>query len=192
MLYSVGHSNHEQDQFCDLLRKYEIQVLVDVRTQPYSRYTSQFNREELKAALTACKIRYLFMGEQLGGRPEGEQYYDVEGKVLYHAIADADFFRAGVDRLRKGGQQYRVAMMCSEEDPVVCHRYLLISRVLTELGEQVWHIRGDGSVETEAQVRAANGDETKQGLLFPELEEDSWKSIRSVLPKVRPPISSDD
>lgn len=191
MLFSIGHSNIEQDQFCDLLVKHQIEVVVDVRSSPYSRYTTQFNRETLKAALEQHGIKYLFMGEQLGGRPVGEEFYDDKGHVLYYRLAEADFFREGIQRLRKGSNQYRVAMMCSEEDPAVCHRMLLISRVLTDSGEKVAHIRGDGSLQTDAELRASTAN-LAQGLLFEELEEESWKSLLSVLPKVQPPNSSEE
>lgn len=191
MLFSIGHSNQEQEKFFELLLQHKIEVLVDVRTSPYSRYTSQFNRESLKAALEQRGIRYLFMGEQLGGRPIGDEFYDEKGHVLYYRVAEAKFFREGIDRLRKGGSQYRVAMMCSEEDPAVCHRMLLISRVLTEGGEAVAHIRGDGSLQSDAELRAASPN-LAQGLLFEELEQESWKSLLSVLPKAQQPSSLDE
>ena len=186
MLFSIGHSNQEQEQFCELLSGHQIQVLVDVRSSPYSRYTSQFNRESLKAAIEQRGIRYLFMGDQLGGRPVGEQFYDGDGHVLYYKVAEAPFFLEGIERLRNGSRRYRVAMMCSEEDPAVCHRMLLISKVLTERGEPVSHIRGDGTLQTDSEIRASTA-KLAQGLLFEELEEESWKSLQSVLPKVQPP-----
>jgi uncharacterized protein (DUF488 family) len=191
MIFSIGHSNQEQTQFLDLLQRHAIEVLVDVRSSPYSAYTSQFNREVLKAAVEGQGMRYLFMGDQLGGRPEGEQFYDEQGHVLYHRVAEAEFFRQGVERLCRGSQQFRLAMMCSEEDPTVCHRLLLVSRVLEDRREPVMHIRGDGRLQSAADLRAVKSD-LAQGMLFPELEQESWKSLRSVLPKVRPPTSLDD
>ena len=191
MLFSIGHSNQEQEQFCELLTQHNIEVLVDVRSSPYSRYTAHFNRESLKGALEQRGIRYLFMGDQLGGRPVGDEFYDAKGHVLYYRVAEAKFFRDGIERLRKGSTQYRVAMMCSEEDPAVCHRMLLISRVLTESGEVVTHIRGDGKLQTDAELRAATAN-LAQGLLFEELEQESWKSLLSVLPKAQQPDSSDE
>ncbi len=191
MLFSIGHSNQEQEQFCKLLSQHKIEVLVDVRSSPYSRYTTQFNRESLKAALEQQGIRYLFMGEQLGGRPVGDEFYDEKGHVLYYRVAEAKFFQEGIERLRKGSSQYRVAMMCSEEDPAVCHRMLLISRVLTDSGEVVAHIRGDGSLQSDAELRATSAN-LAQGLLFEELEQESWKSLLSVLPKVQQPNSLEE
>lgn len=192
VLYTIGHSNHDQEHFCTLLLRHGIEVLADVRSQPYSRHTPQFNSEELKAALATHGIRYVYLGDQLGGRPRDPEHYDEEGRALYHRMARSEPFLQGIDRLSGGAQQYRVAIMCSEEDPAVCHRFLLVSRVMTDQGADVQHIRGDGSLHSHDQVRAASGGHRPQNLLFPEMEDDSWRSIRSVSPKAAPPNSSED
>lgn len=191
-LYTIGHSNHDQEHFCALLLQHGIQVLADVRSQPYSRYTPQFNAEELKAALATHGIRYVYLGDQLGGRPRDPEHYDEEGRALYYRMARSEPFLQGIERLSGGTQQFRVAIMCSEEDPAVCHRFLLVSRVMADRGAEVQHIRGDGSLNSQDQVRAANGSQRPQNLLFPEMEDDSWKSLRSVSPKAAPPNSSED
>ena len=82
--------------------------------------------------------------------------------------------------------------MCSEEDPAVCHRHLLVTRVMSESGVDVQHIRGDGQLQSEAMIPAANHEDRRQGLLFQEMEQDSWRSLRSVLPKAPPNDSSAD
>ncbi len=192
VLYTIGHSNHEQDYFCELLLQHGIDVLADVRSSPYSRYTSQFNTEQLKTALAAKGIRYVFLGDQLGGRPTAAEHYDQQGHALYHRMARSETFRQGIERLVVGMQKYRVAIMCSEEDPSVCHRFLLVSRVMADQGTEIRHIRGDGSLASHDQIRAAAGGMQPQGLLFPEMEDDSWKSLRSVLPKAQPQNSSED
>jgi uncharacterized protein (DUF488 family) len=192
ILYTIGHSNHDQEHFCTLLQQHRIDVLADVRSQPYSRYAPQFNAEELKAALAAHGIRYVFLGDQLGGRPHDPEHYDEQGRALYHRMARAQPFLQGIERLSGGMQKYRVAIMCSEEDPAVCHRSLLVSRVMADRGVEVQHIRGDGSLTAHDRIRAATGDQGPQSLLFPEMEDDSWKSIRSVSPKAAPPDSSED
>ncbi len=191
-LFSVGHSNHDLETFIRLLQQHGIQVLADVRSQPFSAYTPHFNREMLQRELPAAGIKYVFMGDQLGGRPVGEQYYDAEGHVLYYLVADSPLFRQGVDRLKKGIQQFRVAMMCSEEDPTVCHRFLLVSRVMAEHGIDIQHIRGDGVLQSEEFVCGLSRDNRLQGVLFEEMENDTWKSLRSVLPKAAPNDSSSD
>ncbi len=187
VLFSIGHSNHTAESFLELLKQHEIGVLVDVRSQPYSRYSPHFNANSLKSLVEAAGLRYLFMGDQLGGRPDGDEFFDEEGHALYHRMAEAPPFLEGVARLERGARDWRVAIMCSEEDPAVCHRYLLVTRVIRDRGIDVWHIRGDGRLEADEAIGPVN----KQGSLFAELEQDSWKSLRSVLPK-RPPTSSSE
>ncbi len=189
-VYSIGHSNHSLETFLGLLDTHQIEVLVDVRSRPYSKYTPHFSAAELKTAITKHGLKYLFMGKELGGRPDGPEYYDATNRVIYARVAEADFFEEGVARLEKGLEKFRVAIMCSEENPLGCHRHLLISRVLTGRGIEVQHIRADGSVQNEADLlgqkqTADNG----QLALFADEEVTAWKSIRSVSPKKPPPSS---
>jgi uncharacterized protein (DUF488 family) len=186
-LFTIGHSNHSEEKFLELLRQHGIEVLVDVRSQPTSHFNPQFNDAHLKGALAAAGVRYMFMGDQLGGRPEGDEFLDDQGRALYHRMAESPKFLAGIERLERGLAQYRVAVMCSEEDPAVCHRHLLVTAVLSGRGIDAQHIRGDGRLESEEQLRPRE----QQGLLFAELEQDSWKSLRSVSRKPPPPNSSE-
>lgn len=187
VLFSIGHSNHTEEKFLELLKQHEIGVLVDVRSQPYSRYSPHFNAGSLKALVESAGVRYLFMGDQLGGRPEGDEFFDEAGHALYYRMAESPPFLEGIARLERGARDHRVAMMCSEEDPAVCHRYLLVTRVIRERGIDVWHIRGDGRLDPDEAIDSPD----KQGSLFAELEQDSWKSLRSVSPKHQPESSSE-
>jgi uncharacterized protein (DUF488 family) len=189
-VYSIGHSNHALEEFLALLGRHAIEVLVDVRSQPYSRFAPHFNQEELRRAVEASGVRYLFLGRELGGRPPAAAFYDAEGYVLYDRVAQAPFFKQGIDQVVKLSAGQRAALLCSEEDPTVCHRFLLVGRVLNGLGVEVQHIRGDGRVQSDAELAAGERKET-QGMLFAELEESPWKSIRSVLPKKQLPSSSE-
>lgn len=175
MLWTVGHSNHPLGRFIDLLRDGEIEVIVDVRSSPYSRFASHFNRDALAGSLRAAGLEYLFLGRELGGRPEGDQYYDDEGHVLYGRVARSSFFNQGLERLERGLRAHRVAVMCAEEDPTDCHRRLLIARVLLDRGVGVRHIRGNGRVQDEAEFGGFG-----QGDLFNGFEEAAWRSTRSV------------
>jgi uncharacterized protein (DUF488 family) len=190
-VYTIGHSNHTLEKFLDLLTAQDIEVLIDTRSQPYSKYAVHFNARELHAAVTARGLGYLFLGKELGGRPEGAEFYDADGYVLYSRVAVSPLFLAGLSRLETAAAQQRVALLCSEEDPAVCHRYLLIGRVLAERGISLRHIRGDGRLQTDAEVEAeAQPDDSGQQALFADEEVAEWKSIRSVLPKKPPPSFS--
>lgn len=187
-LFTVGHSNHSLDAFVALLRQHAIEVLVDVRSQAHSRYSPQFDAPELKVSLPESVIRYLFLGRELGGRPDGEQYYDGEGHVRYDRIAETPLFHEGIARLERGVEQYRVAIMCSEENPTECHRRLLIGRVLGEKGVEVVHIRGDGRLQPEDELKAEERASSAEAMQLPlfgsePAEEKPWRSTRSVSPK---------
>jgi uncharacterized protein (DUF488 family) len=191
-LYSIGHSNHSLEAFLSLLTANSIDVLVDCRSHPYSRYAPQFNAEMLSRALSEIGINYLFMGSELGGRPQQEEYYDEEGHVLYSGLSRAPLFLQGIERLEKGLDSYRVALMCSEEDPAVCHRYLLVGRVLAGRGVQTQHIRGNGQLQTDEELERQIGGAKDDGQLslFEEPKEPAWRSLRSVLPRKRQASSS--
>ncbi len=192
-IWTVGHSNHPAEAFFDLLAKHQIAVLVDVRSSPYSRYASQFDKEAIQYPLHTREIKYLFLGDLLGGRAEGDEFYAAAGHVLYGKVAQSPNFQRGIDRLLEGVAKYRVAIMCGEEDPTECHRRLLIGRVLNQRGVSVMHIRGDGRVQSEQEVASEEEfNKTKGQLsLFDTEEPDEWKSTQSVLPKNPPPSSSE-
>ncbi|MBI2875313.1 MAG: DUF488 domain-containing protein [Candidatus Tectomicrobia bacterium] len=146
ILYTVGHGNATIDQFLDLLRQHHIDVLVDVRTQPYSRYASQFNRDPLRASLQQVGIQYLYLGDALGGRPADVQYFWADGKVNYDRLTKAPFYLEGLERLKKQAEGHRVAVLCSEADYRKCHRYWLITRSLVGEGVEVRHILHSGEL----------------------------------------------
>jgi uncharacterized protein (DUF488 family) len=185
MVYTVGHSSHPFEAFVKLLADHGVAVLVDVRSAPYSKYAPQFDREVLQRALNAAGIKYLFLGAELGGRPENQAYYDAEGHAVYSRMTTDPAFVAGIERLERGMANYRLALMCGEEDPAHCHRRLLVARILMERGHEVVHIRGDGRVVSDEDVASQSGKSlvNEQPALFAELDEDQWRSTASVLPK---------
>lgn len=195
-IFTIGHSNHPPETFIRLLHDQQIAVLADVRSVPVASYAVHFNRQPLQAALKAAGVQYVFLGEALGGRPADDQFYDADGYVLYARVAASPRFLAGIQRLETGIKTYRVALMCSEENPTHCHRRLLVGRVLVARGITVCHIRADGRVETEdelAQAETAQAPEQQQLALalFAESQEaDPWKSTLSVSPKKRRRSSS--
>ena len=192
-IWTIGHSNHPLEAFLDLLVRHQIGLLIDVRSSPYSRYASQFNREAIDPALRQRKIQYLYLGDLLGGRVEDPRFYDDDGRVLYGAVAQSPGFRQGIERLLERLVHARTAILCGEEDPSDCHRRLLVGRVLLERGVQVIHLRGDGRAQTEAEVAADEKFRKTKGRLnlFETDEPCQWKSTQSVLPKRAPPTSSE-
>ena len=151
-IFTVGHSNHELEKFIDLLRPHRIDVLVDIRSNPFSRFAPQFNKKGIEKAVKANGMKYLFLGRELGGRPHGSEFYDADGFVLYDRLAESPLFLEGIQRLVKGIKTYRVALMCSEENPANCHRHLLVGRILAGRGVNVQHVRKDGKVQAEVEL----------------------------------------
>jgi uncharacterized protein (DUF488 family) len=189
-VFTIGHSNHSIETFLHLLAEHRIDVLIDARSSPYSKYSPQFNHENLKLAVSNADRKYYFLGRDLGGKPKDASFYDANGHVLYWKLAASPQFEEAIQKVLKGIASYQVALMCGEEDPSNCHRRLLIARVLLDRGIEVLHIRGDSSIQTEADLDEANGTAQQQMSLFQETNEDErWKSIQSVSRK-KPPLSS--
>jgi len=147
-IHSIGHSDHTLEAFLELLRQQGIQQVVDVRSQPYSRWVPAFNRETLARALEEEGISYVYMGDSLGGRPADPALYDPHdssGRPDYARLAATETFRAGIERLIELAQDRPAAIMCSEGDYRQCHRGLLITPELMARGVRVIHILPDGS-----------------------------------------------
>jgi uncharacterized protein (DUF488 family) len=159
-IFTIGHSNHSLDAFMGLLKRHGVTAIADVRSQPFSRRNPHFNREELEPALKQDGIVYVFLGDQLGGRPGQPSLYDADGRVDYQRVRTQDFFERGLERLDNARRKYTVALLCSEENPLDCHRGLMIAPALSERGIATAHIRGDGALETAAQLEQRLLDET--------------------------------
>ncbi len=147
MIFTVGHSNHTWDDFAHLLRQHGIDTLVDVRSNPVSRFAPFANVPALPRLLEGEGMRYTFMGDSLGGKPSDRSCYDDAGKPDYDEIRSRDFFKGGITALAALANDSRVALMCAEEDPGKCHRRLLIGPSLAEIGVPLSHIRSDGSLQ---------------------------------------------
>jgi uncharacterized protein (DUF488 family) len=145
-VYTIGHSTHSIERFVELLRQHSITAVCDVRSRPYSRTNPQFNREVLKEALENVSIKYVFLGKELGARTDDRTCY-CNGKVQYELLAKTGLFKKGIDRVKNGAQEYRVALMCAEKEPLDCHRTILVARVLGETGMIVRHILANGTIE---------------------------------------------
>jgi Uncharacterized conserved protein len=150
-ILTVGHSNHSIETFLGLLDGAGVTAVADVRSTPKSRWTPHFNADVLQASLKAGGIAYAFLGVELGGRPEDEGLYAGD-TADYEAMARTDSFRRGIDRVLDGGTRHRVALMCTEKEPLDCHRCLLVARKLAEQGATVEHVHADGHKESQTEL----------------------------------------
>ncbi len=162
-IFTIGHSNHSLDAFIELLIQHHITVLADVRSVPYSQFTPHFNREPLVAALKMLQIRYVYLGRELGGRSDDPDCYE-DGRIRYERLAQTDRFREGIERVMRGAVEHRIVLMCSEKEPVDCHRTLLVAQSIDEQGMDIAHIHADGRLEShvDAMQRLVNKSSSVQ------------------------------
>jgi uncharacterized protein (DUF488 family) len=176
-IFTIGHSTHRQEDFVALLAQHGITAICDVRSTPYSRFNPQFSRESLERALAARGIEYRFLGKELGARSEDPACYE-GGKVQYGRLVQSELFQSGLKRVWREMNDYRIALMCAEKEPLECHRTILVARHLTALGVSVEHIHADGHLES----HGAALDRLARMLKAP--ENDLFRSREEVLDEV--------
>jgi uncharacterized protein (DUF488 family) len=147
-LFTIGHSNHSLDHFIELLVEYKLHTIIDVRSNPYSKYSPHFNKDVLDSALRNANIDYIFLGRELGAQRSEDDCY-IEGKAKYDRIAHLSTFQHGLERVLQEVEHNRGALMCAESDPITCHRTILICRELKKICPdlQITHILADGTEE---------------------------------------------
>ena len=151
-IYTIGHGGREVKTFLELLRQNDISFLVDVRSQPYSRYQPDFTKQALEGHLDRYNIRYVFMGDSLGGRPDDPTCY-TDGKVEYERVRVQDFYLSGIERLEKAWLQgLGVVLLCSELKPEQCHRSKLIGRTLAKNNIKIAHIDENDALASQEEV----------------------------------------
>ena len=153
-IFTIGHSNHDWDTFLPLLKQHGIELLVDVRSRPVSRFAPFANKGRFPGLLAQEHIEYLFMGESLGGKPEDPSLLDDEGKPDYMKMARDENFVAGIAELADLARRSATAIMCSEEAPVSCHRLRLIAPALEARDVDSLHIRKSGEVASQLPINA--------------------------------------
>ena len=151
MIWTIGHSNHTAEKFVELLWQHGVAAVADVRSGPYSRYNPHFDREALKETLRGAGIEYVFLGRELGARPEDSGCY-LHGKVQFGPLSETPLFQQGLDRVRQGAEKFRLALRCAEKEPFDCHRTILVARHLVRVGCEVTHILADGRTESHGET----------------------------------------
>jgi uncharacterized protein (DUF488 family) len=151
LILTIGHSRHSWDRFAALLAGASVEAIADIRSMPRSRFFPHFNKTELAAMLAGQGIGYIFLGVALGGRPQDTQAY-TDGVADYEKMAASPEFRRGLARLEEEAARRRLAVMCSEADPLECHRFLLVGRALAAAGIDVAHILRSGDIVSHEQA----------------------------------------
>jgi uncharacterized protein (DUF488 family) len=147
VIYTIGHSIHSIEAFISILKAAGVTAVADVRSAPYSRYQPQFNREVLAKSLSEAGVQYVFLGDELGGRSPNQSDFE-NGRVVYERLKQRPEFELGLERVILGSEKYELALMCTEKEPLDCHRTLLVAQALAEKGVEISHIHSDSSLET--------------------------------------------
>jgi len=151
--FTIGYGDYPIDRFITVLQNISIDVIIDVRSSPYSRFNPHFNRENLDKSLKEKDIEYQFMGDRLGGRYTDPGLLFPDGTVDYRKVRDTELFREGTSQLLSliaSGKT--IALMCAEKEPERCHRFALIAPVLQSKGISVIHIRPDMKLQTNGDL----------------------------------------
>jgi len=152
-IYSIGHGNKKIEDFINELKSFNIFFLLDIRSKPFSKWNPQFNQNELKFNLEENGIKYVFVGDTLGGLPEDRTCYDFNGKVVYDKIKEKDFFKEGLERLTIANEKkINLAIMCSEANPEECHRSKLIGQELLKKKISIKHIISNKLIKSQEMV----------------------------------------
>ena len=169
-IFTIGYSTHTIINFITLLNQYGVSLVCDVRSQPYSKYNNQFNKDNVKKALLGSRIDYLFLGEELGGRSKNTSCYNDKGKLQYHLLAQEPLFKKGLEKVVVEVKKRSIALMCSEGDPLKCHRTILVCRQLYQKGHfsknNIQHILPDGSLQANTEMEKSLLDKFK---IFPDM-----------------------
>lgn len=167
ILFSIGHGVRKAEDLLALLRQYDIQYLIDVRTVPYSRFNPQYRQSNLQPFLESNDIRYVYMGDTLGGRPKDPSCYDDTGRIDYTIVATKEFFKQGIERLKNAyNSDANVAIMCSETKPSHCHRCHLIGKALITEHIILQHIDEHGQLKDQLAVISEIKKNSSSQLLF--------------------------
>jgi uncharacterized protein (DUF488 family) len=155
IIYTVGHSTHQIDYFLELLQKYSVNCLVDVRSVAASSYNPQYNKEPLSNFLKNHGVTYMHFAEEFGARHTDPDLLDDEGKVDFEKVRKSWNFKNGVERLWLGlDKGFTVALMCSEGEPFDCHRFSMVSIALEKDGFDVKHILKDKTLKSNSELES--------------------------------------
>lgn len=153
MLFTIGHTNHSQEEFLQLLRANNITYLLDVRSTPFSQFTSQFNKDVIAAFLKKNGVNYNHMGKFFGARPMDKSLYTEQGYLDFEKARASENFQKGLENVTFGlDKGFNIALMCTEKDPFDCHRAIMVARGFELKGIDVSHILPDGKIITQTEL----------------------------------------
>ena len=152
-IYTIGHSNYTVERLIDMLRHYNINCVVDIRGTPYSKYNIQFDKDTIKYTLTKAGFVYIYMGEELAAKRVRKVSYNSEGYSDFKEVINEEEFIRGIERLKTGySKGYNIALLGAMQDPIRCHRSILVGRYLRDNNINVKHILDDYSIASQEEI----------------------------------------
>lgn len=173
-IYTLGHSNYPFDKFIEILKKYNINCVVDTRSIPYSKYNTQYNKEFFHAALKKLGYTYIYMADEFGDKRKNKISYNEEGYADFDKVVLEDDFKKGIERLKVGcSKNYKIVLLGAMQEPIRCHRAILLGKELIKHGFDIKHIMHEGDLKTQ--------DELEEQLLEKYFEDRNQLTIDALL-----------
>ena len=152
-IYTIGHSNYTIERLIDMLKHYNINCVVDIRGTPYSKYNIQFDKETIRYTLSKAGFIYIYMAKELAAKRINKQSYNEEGYSDFEKVIKEREFLEGIERLKNGcNKGYKIALLGGMQEPIRCHRSILVGRALRENGFNVKHILDDYSIASQEDI----------------------------------------
>ena len=152
-IYTIGHSNYTVERLIDMLKHYNINCVVDIRGTPYSKYNIQFDKETIRYTLSKAGFIYIYMAKELAAKRINKQSYNEEGYSDFEKVIKENEFIEGIERLKNGcNKGYKIALLGAMQEPIRCHRSILVGRALRENGFNVKHILDDYSIASQEDI----------------------------------------
>lgn len=152
-IYTIGHSNYDVSRLVEMLNKYHINCVVDIRGIPYSKYNIQYNKEAIQKTLHNLGFTYIYMAREFAAKRESKISYNKEGYADFRKVINEESFINGIERLKVGIHKgYRIVLLGAMQDPIRCHRSILVGRELEKYNFNVKHILHDYSICNQREI----------------------------------------
>ena len=152
-IYTLGHSNYPFYKFIEILKKYDINYVVDIRSTPYSKYNTQYNKEFLHETLKNLGYTYIYMADEFGAKRKTKVSYTDEGYADFDKVILEDEFKRGIERLKVGcSKNYKIVLLGAMQEPIRCHRAILLGKELIKAGFDVKHIMHEGDLKVQSEL----------------------------------------